>query len=95
MKHKVVIKIVATGGETTWLLVCYSALFCSFYVTEFLLLVFQQATRNPPAYIQVAPVVPNIILQGRNLHIKFTLGVCMSLDMMMVLILQRKTQKRG
>lgn len=29
MEHKVVIKIVATGGETTWLLVCYlRLLFC-------------------------------------------------------------------
>lgn len=30
MKHKVVVKIVATGGETTWLFVCYLVLLCCF-----------------------------------------------------------------
>lgn len=31
MKQNMMIKIVATGGETTWLLVCCSALLCSVF----------------------------------------------------------------
>lgn len=52
MECKVVIKIVATGGETTWLVVCYLRLLLCFYVTVFLPFSFPTSHKKPPLHTQ-------------------------------------------
>lgn len=60
MKQNMMIKTVATGGETTWLLVCCSALLCSVF-KRFCGSSFTKLQEIPLHREKTAPVVPNVI----------------------------------